>query len=83
MVDSIRQIYEVEINELKKILQLFDSANSNESIAEILRLRKKIDELSANKVGRPARFDARIEVGHSSRPRARRRLPQPPNNPRT
>jgi hypothetical protein len=50
LVDSIRQKYETEINDLKHILQLFDNTDSNEHMAEILRLRKKLDELITNKV---------------------------------
>jgi hypothetical protein len=50
LVDSIRQTYETEINDLKHILQLFDNTDSNEHMAEILRLRKKLDELITNKV---------------------------------
>lgn len=50
LVDSIRQTYETELNDLKHIIQLFDSTDPNEQMAEIGRLRKKIDELIANKV---------------------------------
>ncbi len=51
LVENIRQTYETEINDLKQIIQLFDNTDSNEHMAEIVRLRKKIDELTANKVG--------------------------------
>ncbi|CAF3478243.1 unnamed protein product [Rotaria socialis] len=47
MVDNIRQAYETEINDLKHIIQLFDNIDSNEHMAEIVRLRKKIEELTA------------------------------------
>jgi hypothetical protein len=50
LVDSIRQTYETEINDLKQIIQLFDTTDPNEHMTEIVRLRKKIDELTANKV---------------------------------
>jgi hypothetical protein len=50
LVDSIRQIFETEVNDLKHIIQLFDNTDPNEHMAEIVRLRKKIDELTANKV---------------------------------
>ena len=51
LVESIRQTYETEINDLKHIIQLFDNTDSNEHMNEIVRLRKKIDELAAaNKV---------------------------------
>ncbi|CAF4571879.1 unnamed protein product [Rotaria sp. Silwood2] len=49
LIESIRQIYEAEINDLKHIIQLFDNIDSNEHMAEILRLRKRIDELTTNK----------------------------------
>ncbi|CAF3987060.1 unnamed protein product, partial [Rotaria sordida] len=49
LVDSIRQTYETEINDLKHIIQLFDTIDSNEHMAEILRLKKKIEELTTNK----------------------------------
>ncbi|CAF1152906.1 unnamed protein product [Adineta ricciae] len=49
LVDSIRQTYEYEINDLKNIIQLFDNTDSNEHMAEIVRLRKRVDELLANK----------------------------------
>ncbi|CAF5072438.1 unnamed protein product, partial [Rotaria magnacalcarata] len=47
MVDNIRQAYETEINDLKHIIQLFDNIDSNEHMAEIVRLRKQIDALTA------------------------------------
>ncbi|CAF4403557.1 unnamed protein product, partial [Adineta steineri] len=47
--DNIRQTYDTEINDLKHIIQLFDHTDPNEHMAEIVRLRKKIDELTANK----------------------------------
>ncbi len=50
-MDNIRQTFETEINDLKHIIQLFDNTDPNEHMAEIVRLRKKIDELTANKVG--------------------------------
>ena len=50
LVESIRQTYETEINDLKLIIQLFDSTDSNEQMSEIVRLRKKIEELASNKV---------------------------------
>ncbi len=50
LVDSIRQTYETELNDLKHIIQLFDNTDPNEHMAEVVRLRKKIDELTANKV---------------------------------
>ncbi|CAF4965323.1 unnamed protein product, partial [Rotaria sp. Silwood1] len=49
LIESIRQTYETEINDLKHIIQLFDNIDSNEHMAEILRLRKKIEELTTNK----------------------------------
>ncbi|CAF0737724.1 unnamed protein product [Adineta steineri] len=49
LVDNIRQTYDTEINDLKHIIQLFDNTDPNEHMAEIVRLRKKIDELTANK----------------------------------
>jgi myosin heavy subunit len=49
LVDNIRQTYETELNDLKHVIQLFDSTDTNEHMAEILRLRKRIDELTANK----------------------------------
>jgi hypothetical protein len=52
LVDSIRQTYETEINDFKHIIQLFDTTDPNEHMTEIVRLRKKIDELTANKVVR-------------------------------
>lgn len=51
LVENIRQTYETEIHDLKHIIQLFDNIDSNEQMTEIVRLRKKIDELTANKVG--------------------------------
>lgn len=54
LVDSIRQTYETEVNDLKQILSLFDSTDANEQMTEVLRLRKRVDELLANKVGRPS-----------------------------
>lgn len=51
LVDNIRQTYETELNEYKHIIQLFDNTDPNEHMTEILRLRKKIDELTTvNKV---------------------------------
>jgi len=50
LVDSIRQTYETELNDLKHIIQLFDNTDPNEPMAEVVRLRKKIDELTTNKV---------------------------------
>lgn len=50
LVESIRQTYETEINDLKHIVQLFDNTDSNEQMSEIVRLRKKIEELTNNKV---------------------------------
>lgn len=50
IVENIRQTYETETNDLRQILQLFDSIDSNEHMAEILRLRKRVDELLASKV---------------------------------
>ncbi|UJR31736.1 hypothetical protein I4U23_019216 [Adineta vaga] len=49
LVDSIRQTYETELNELQHIIHLFDTTDSSEHMAEIIRLRKKIEELTANK----------------------------------
>ena len=57
LVDSIRQTYETEVNDLKQILSLFDSTDSNEQMAEVLRLRKRVDELLANKVTRTSVSD--------------------------
>lgn len=50
IIDNIRQTYETELNDLKHIIQLFDNTDPNEHMAEIVRQRKKIDELTANKV---------------------------------
>ena len=52
LVDSIRQTYETEVNDLKQILSLFDTTDANEQMTEVLRLRKRVDELLANKVWR-------------------------------
>jgi len=50
IIENIRQTYETEINDLKHILQLFECVDVNEHLAEILRLRKRVDELLSNKM---------------------------------
>jgi hypothetical protein len=52
LVNSIRQAHETEVNDFKHILQLFGSTNENEQLSEILRLRKRVEELQTNKVER-------------------------------
>ena len=50
IIENIRQTYESEINDFRHILQLFECVDVNEHMAEILRLRKRVDELTAAKV---------------------------------
>ncbi|CAF1364827.1 unnamed protein product, partial [Didymodactylos carnosus] len=48
LVDNIRQTYETEIQDLKYTLQLFENIDASEQMNEIIKLRKKIEELTNN-----------------------------------
>ena len=50
MIESIRQAYQTDIDDYKHIIKLFDDSDNNEQMGEILRLRKRLDDLLANKV---------------------------------
>lgn len=66
-MDSIRQTFEAEINDLKQIIQLFDSADPNEQMTEILRLKKKIEDIQAAK---PATTASEDVIPKPARPQA-------------